>query len=116
MMLNLMNGLPDEVPYMYDLAAVATHVHAGGPPALIVQAECDFITQQKAVKATADLLKRTGVPTLYVELPQTEHAWDVGSSMGQLTGLSLPLINSQYGPPTQATIYDVERFLAYIAR
>jgi acetyl esterase/lipase len=100
---------------MYDLARVANHVTPGGPPALIMQAEFDFITQTKAVKELVDVLKQNGIPTLYVEFPQSEHAWDVGTSYGEMTGLKMPLVKAQYGPPTQATIYDIERFLAYLA-
>jgi acetyl esterase/lipase len=43
-------------------------------------------------------LLASGVPSVYVEFPQTEHGFD----------LLLP----RYAPAAQAALYDVERFLA----
>ena len=48
-------------------------------------------------------LKRLGVPVVYVEFPQTDHAFDL---------LSLP----GYAPPAQAALYDLERLLSLICQ
>ncbi|MFC5530296.1 alpha/beta hydrolase [Cohnella yongneupensis] len=118
MMMNLCGGMPDVAPRMFDLSDVKTHVAPGAPPALIFQGEVDFITPKAATIQLIELLKEASVPVVYVELPQTDHVWDVFTGMAEKVFHKkwIPrFLNSQYAPPTQATIYDIERFLGYMA-
>jgi acetyl esterase/lipase len=118
MMMNLCGGMPDEVPAMFDLADARAHVTPGAPPALIVQGEYDFITPAPANRQLVERLQQNGVPAVYLELPQTEHAWDVGTAMANVTlhqQVIPAFLDSQYAPPTTAALYDIERFLAYLA-
>jgi len=100
-MKNLLGGQPDEVPHMYDLASPVEHVGAHCPPTLFLQGEHDDFVKATAVRAMADSLREAGVPAVYVEFPQTEHAFD----------LFLP----RYSPATQAALYDLDRFLGLMA-
>jgi len=118
MMMNLLGGMPDEVPDMYDLADPSTHVAPGAPPALIVQGEVDFIVSTEATRALVHRLQAVRVPVVYLELPHTEHGWDIGTGMANLSlkkRVVPAFMDSQYAPPTTAALYDVERFLAYLA-
>jgi acetyl esterase/lipase len=45
-------------------------------------------------------LQAAGVPSVYIELPQTEHTFDQ----------FLP----EFSPPAQVALYDLDRFLALI--
>ena len=49
----------------------------------------------------SEALRRHGVPSVFVELPMIDHAFD------------LPLL--RLSPPAQAALYDVERFLGIMA-
>ena len=118
MMMNLCGGMPHDVPHRYDLADVKSHVAEGAPPALIFQGEADFIAPKAATLQLVDRLKLASVPVVYVEFRQTEHVWDVMTSMAKRSfGRSLlpGFLDSQYAPQTQAMLYDIERFLAYLA-
>lgn len=119
MMWNLFGGLPDEVPHMYDLADPGAHVTPGAPPALIVQGEADFVVSPRATREFVAKLRHASVPVVYLELPNTEHAWDIGSGMVNLVMKKTVVpafMDSQYAPPTTAMLYDMERFLAYLAQ
>ncbi len=98
---NLLGGSPAQVPELYALASPITHVHAGCPPTLLFQGEHDWYMPVPATRALYRRLKRVGVPVVYVEFPQTDHAFDL---------LSLP----GYSPPAQAALYDLERLLSLI--
>lgn len=95
---DLLGGLPEEVPHMYDLASPVHHVHAGCPPTMLIQGEDEMIVPVEATRALHRKLLAAGVPVVYLELPQTEYAFD----------LFLP----RTSPPAQVALYDLERFLA----
>jgi acetyl esterase/lipase len=97
MMANLMGGSPDEVPDVYNLASPITHVGADCPPTLLLQGEHDSFLPAQVSRALHQKLIEAGVPSVYVEFPQTEHGFD----------LLLP----RYAPAAQAALYDVDRFL-----
>lgn len=118
MMFNLLGGMPADVPAMYDLADPGAHVSPGAAPALVVQGEMDFIVSTRGTHEFVAKLRQAKVPVVYLELPNTEHAWDVGSGMVNVVmkkNLVPAFMDSQYAPPTTAMIYDMERFLAYLA-
>jgi len=101
-MVNLLGGLPDEVPELYDLASPITHVGPHCPPTLLLQGEHDSIVPAHATRALHRKLVEAGVPVVYHEFPQTEHAFDL-------------VILPRYSPAAQAALYDVDRFLAVVA-
>ncbi|HYF92964.1 MAG TPA: alpha/beta hydrolase [Symbiobacteriaceae bacterium] len=110
---NVMNGLPDEVPRRYDLASAPFHVTPGAPPTLLVQGEDDFAVDPEGVRALAAALRKANVPVVYLEFPRTDHGFDIATSAAETFGG--PKINGdQYSPPTQAALYDLERFLAVV--
>ncbi len=100
MMHGLLGGSPSDVPEAYALFSPVEHVDAGCPPTLLLQGEHDMIVSAEGVRTMAEKLEAAGVPVIYVEYPQTEHAFD----------LILPHIS----PPAQAALYEVERFLALL--
>jgi acetyl esterase/lipase len=102
MMQDLVGGLPEEVPEMYDLASPIQHVNPASPPTLLFQGEHDSIVPVESARRLAEALRAAGVPVVCVEFPGTEHAFDL---------LYPPLV----GPAAQAAFYDLERFLRVIA-
>lgn len=101
MMRNLFGGTPQECPEEYHLASPAAHVGRHCPPTLLLQGAADFIVSAEMVRLLADDLRQAGVPVVYVEYPQTDHAFD--------------LILPQISPPAQAALYETERFLALLS-
>jgi acetyl esterase/lipase len=98
MMGNLLGGSPDEVPAVYELASPMTHVTSGSPPTLFLQGEHDCFQPAHLSRALYHKLVESGVPSVYVEFPQTDHGFD--------------LLMPRYAPAAQAALFDVERFLA----
>jgi acetyl esterase/lipase len=95
----LLGGQPDEVPEMYDLASPITHVSPICPPTLLFQGTHDWHMPLPPARALCRKLMDAGVPVVYVEFPQTDHAFDL---------VALPRLS----PSVQASLYDVDHFLA----
>ena len=102
MMRDMVGGLPDEVPEMYDLVSPVHHVGAGSPPTLLFHGEHDSTVPVASVRRLYHALIAARAPAVYVEFPRTEHAFDL---------LYPPLL----GPAGQSALYDLERFLACVA-
>jgi acetyl esterase/lipase len=100
MMRALFGGVPDEVPDEYRLASPIKYAGPECPPTLLLQGEHDSITPAAAVRALACRLREAGATVKHVEYPQTEHAFD--------------LILPRLAPAAQASLYEVERFLALV--
>ncbi len=100
MMHGLFGGSPEEVPEAYRLFSPVEHVGPHCPPTLLLQGEHDSIVSAADGRQLTERLQEAGVPVIYVEYPQTEHAFD--------------LILPQLSPPAQAALYEVERFLALL--
>jgi acetyl esterase/lipase len=98
LMTNLLGGSPDEVPEVYELTSPITHAGPHSPPTLLLQAEHDSFLPARVSHALHFKLTEAGVPSVYVQFPQTEHGFD----------MALP----SYAPAAQAAVFDVERFLA----
>jgi acetyl esterase/lipase len=98
LMTNLLGGSPDDVPEVYELASPITYAGPDSPPTLLLQGEHDSFLPAQVSHALHRKLREAGVPSVYVEFPQTEHGFD----------MALP----RYAPAAQAALYDVERFLA----
>jgi acetyl esterase/lipase len=101
MMRNLLGGQPEVVPHTYDLASPVNFVNPECPPTLLFQGEHDMFVSAEAVREMHEKLVRMRVPSIYVEFPQTEHAFD--------------LFFPQFAPATQAAMYDLDRFLAFLS-
>jgi len=114
MMFNVMGGMPEDVPHAYDLGAVKSHITPKTPPTLLFQGECDSFVQTQAVRDLANALRAAEVPVVYVEFPDTDHGFDIASAFTTLGGVPVP-IESQFAPPSQAAVYDLDRFLAVLA-
>lgn len=102
LMRELLGGLPDEVPEMYDLASPIHHVTAASPPTLHLQGRHDQIAPIGSARRLQRALDEAGVPAVFVEYPGTGHAFDL-------------IVPPLFAPAGQAGLYDVERFLACVA-
>jgi acetyl esterase/lipase len=96
----LFGGWPQDKPNIYELTSPITHVHPGCPPTLLIQGEQDIFCSVDATHAHHARLVESGVPTINLVYPWTNHAFD----------LLLPQIN----PAAQSALYDVDRFLAIL--
>lgn len=99
---DLVGGLPNEVPDMYELASPSCHVNANSPATLLFHGTHDFIIPVETVRELRSALESHGVPVVYIEYPRTDHAFDI---------MYPPLL----GPAGQAALYDLDRFLLCVA-
>lgn len=100
LIVEIMGGTPDELPETYRLLSPIYHVGLDCPPTLILQSSDDVFDLVPGVHRMDQALQAAEVPTILVEFPHTEHAFD--------------LIFPQISPVAQAATYDVERFLAML--
>jgi acetyl esterase/lipase len=98
----LLGGHLHEIPDIYELASPVAHVHSGCPPTLLIQGTLDCVTPPTAAQELYQKLVDCGAPAINILYPWTQHGFD----------LLLP----QVSPPAQAALYEVERFLALVAR
>jgi acetyl esterase/lipase len=95
---NFLGGSPDDVPGLYALASPIQHIGPKCPPTLLIQGTHDFSGMTPDVRKFHQELLKQGVLSVYVELPDTEHGFD----------LFLP----NTSPAAHAATYYTERFLA----
>jgi len=94
-----LGGSPAEQPEAYHLYSPLAHVGPGCPPTLILQGSADLgVIAEHQGRPLARALHRAGTPVVYVEFPGSEHGFD--------------LILPAWSPAAQASLSDVERFLA----
>jgi acetyl esterase/lipase len=98
-LVHLCGGTPAEAAEMYRLGSPLSHVGPHCPPTLILQGAQDFVFSNQG-RPLYQALRQAGVPVIYRELPNSEHAFD----------LLFPRISPAY----QTATYDVERFLALL--
>jgi len=96
----LLGGHLNDIPEVYQLASPVTHVHSACPPTLLIQGDHDLLVPIDTTRTLYTKLVESGVPTVNVIFPWTEHIFD----------LLLP----QASPPAQSALYDVDRFLALV--
>ena len=96
----LLGGTPNEVPELYRLGSPINHVGPHCPPTLLLQGAHDMGGMVPDVRHLHRALRQAGVPSVYVEFPDTEHGFD--------------LIFPKWSPAAQAATYDAERFLALV--
>lgn len=97
---DLLGGGPDDVPEMFALATVETHVRPDVPPTLLIQGDQDMLVPVKATRLLHQRLQAAGAAVSYLELPQTEHGFDLAF---------VPV-----SPPAQAALQAIRRFLAAV--
>lgn len=97
----ILGGSPDEAGEAYSLFSPISHVHRECPATLFIHGEQDILAPLKAIRHLFNKLRKAGVPTALHVIPQTDHAFD----------LILPRIS----PSAHNAIYDVERFMAFMA-
>jgi acetyl esterase/lipase len=103
-----LGGRPDEWPELYRQISPIVHVGSDTPPTLQFAGEDDvyvsgtgFASGIGSAPALHRRLREAGIPSVYVEFPSTDHAFD----------MFLPKVS----PAAQAAMYDVDRFLALMA-
>ncbi len=94
----LLGGSPDEVPDMYALASPITHAGPASPPTLLFQGQHDYYMPLEATRALYHKLLQAGVPAVYAEFPQTDHAFD--------------LILPHYAPAARVARHTLDNFLS----
>ena len=93
----LCGGTPDEVPEIYHLGSPINHVGPHCPPTLLLQGAHDMAGMVPDVRRLHHALRKVGATSVYVEFPDTDHAFD--------------LVFPRWSPAAQAATYDTERFL-----
>ncbi|HOT90903.1 MAG TPA: alpha/beta hydrolase [Anaerolineae bacterium] len=94
----LLGGSPDEVPEMYALASPIIHAGPASPPTLLFQGQHDYYMPLEATRALHRKLLQAGVPSVYAEFPQTDHAFD--------------LILPHYAPAARVARHTLDNFLS----
>ena len=97
----LLGGTLREIPEVYRLGSPLAHVGPHCPPTLILHGEDDFVVNVSHGRRLHQALVDAGVPSIYIEYPNTVHAFD------QYFGVS-----RRIAPAAQSSTYYIERFLA----
>lgn len=92
---------PDQEPDLYSRLSPLGRVGPHCPPTLLLQGTADIFGMGPSVQRLHQALRAAGVPSVLVEFPHTDHAFD--------------LVLPQVSPAAQAAVYDVERFLALLS-
>ncbi len=95
---DFMGGSPEEFPDRYQLASPLSHVSPDCPPTLFIQGAHDFGGMVGQIKRLNRALHRAGALSIYLELPDTDHGFD----------LILPKVS----PAARTATFYAERFLA----
>jgi acetyl esterase/lipase len=101
-LLDVVDGTPEEKLEALHLGSPLHHIGDHCPPTLLLQGTHDFAVMHPDIRHFHHTLVEAGLPSILVEFPNTEHAFDI--------------LSPKWSPATQAATYDVERFLAIIAR
>ena len=96
----LVGGMPDEIPEAYRSLSPIACLHGDCPSTLLLQGLDDAFGLAPAVRRMHGNLRAAGIPSILVEFPHSEHAFD--------------LVLPQISPVAQAATHDVERFLALL--
>jgi acetyl esterase/lipase len=101
LLVNLFGGTLNEVPKKYRLYSPITYVDSCCPPTLQIFGDDDFVIDPSQGRKLHHALQAANVPSVYVELPDTVHAFN------QYIGLS-----HRIAPAAQIATNDIEQFLA----
>jgi acetyl esterase/lipase len=94
----LLGGLPEDIPDVYENASPVTHVRPGLPPTLLIHGQRDRTVPPVQSELLANSLRAAGVTSVLLRIPWGRHGVD-----SLLVGLTGPMIQ-----------YDVDRFLAWV--
>jgi acetyl esterase/lipase len=95
-----LGGTPDTAPTKYRVASPVTYATSRVPPTLLIYGSRDHIVAPRFGRELHDRLREVGAPSVLLEIPWAEHAFDV-----------LP-----NGLSAQIALYYTERFLAWALR
>ena len=121
---NLLGGSSDQRQCLYQKGSPVTYITPDCPPTLIFQSEHDSGVPVSSARDFYQKLVKADVPAVYVEFPQTDHAFDIqmkGIAAIVRKNLHLPPATnnledlSQYSPAAQVARYDLDRFLALLS-
>jgi acetyl esterase/lipase len=70
-------GTPEERPSAYRAASPASHARGGLPPTLLLYGANDHLVKARFNREAAAALRRAGVPVVSVEMPWSEHGFDL---------------------------------------
>ena len=101
LIVSLLGGAPAEVPERYVHGSPLTHAGAHCPATLLICPEHDILTDLGEGRRLQEALQGAGVPAARIVLQGVEHGFD--------------LIGIRWSPAYQASLHDVERFLAWLA-
>jgi acetyl esterase/lipase len=91
-----LGNTPDLVPDRYRDASPIAKVGAASPPTLLIYGARDHIVLPRYGAMLHDRLRQAGVPSVFLEIPWAEHAFDAVPN----------------GPSAQMALYYIERFFA----
>jgi acetyl esterase/lipase len=98
---DLLDAEPADDPDLYQRLSPLGHVGLHCPPTLLLQGTADIFGMGPSVVRLHQALQSAGAPSVLVEFPRTDHAFD--------------MVLPQVSPAAQAAVYDVERFLALLS-
>lgn len=101
MLVSLLGGPPEACPEAYRQGAPLTYVGAHCPPTLLLNGAHDIAVAVSHHRQVWEGLRAVGVTAVHHEIPYADHGFD--------------LIFPRWAPAYQVALYDVERFLAYLA-
>ena len=101
LLVNLIGGTLNEAPKKYHLYSPFTYVDSCCPPTLQIFGDNDFVIDASQGRKLHHALQTVNVPSVYIELPDTVHAFD------QYIGVS-----RRIAPAAQIAANDIEQFLA----
>ena len=101
LLLDLMGGTVNEIPHVYERFSPITYADSQCPPTLQIFGADDFAIDVSQGRRLHQALQSAGVPSVYVEIPDTAHAFD------QYFGVS-----RRIAPAAQMAANDIEQFLA----
>ncbi len=97
MAVRLLGGTPREMAERAEKASPVTYVGPHCPPTMLVQGEYDSMNNVPGMRALRAALHEAAVPVVYLDLPYTEHGFD--------------LVQPKTSAAFQAAMYDTQRFL-----
>lgn len=118
---NLLGGSPEQRLGLYQKGSPVTYIAPDRPPTLIFQGQHDCGVPRRSTLDFYHKLVNAGVPSFYVEFPQTEHGFDLhirAIVAIAAKALHLPPVKSrwvdmsQYSPAARAARYNLDCFLA----
>ncbi|MCA9506778.1 MAG: prolyl oligopeptidase family serine peptidase, partial [Myxococcales bacterium] len=93
----IMKGSRDEIPDAYERASPIARVHPAAPPFMVIHGTRDSLASLADARHFVEALRKTSrAPTVHVELPGAQHAFEIFHS-----------------PRALHAIHGVARFLAW---